>query len=294
MLTESFLAATETVKPPAAHLASNLKDVGILLHELQPQCSFQQGFKKCSVAKNCLAFSSTHIFAAQAGKAVINVYSREKGNQEATVPFPQKVSSLTYAEKAAILILGTQDGKLMLWEVATGRVSSSAASHIEAVTDLTVSPDGEYVISASADSSVHVWCIRSLVSIETAQNGFTHTANKNDPTASFTQHRSAVTAIATGQSQHTSTNFVVSASDDQTCYFWNFETLQVLRTFILIQTPQCIVVDPADRAVYLGSSDGSVQVINLLEQQSTLKSSVLNNASRVATTAVQLKPSTLR
>ena len=290
MLTESFIAATETVKPPATHLNSTLKDVGIFFHELQPQCIFRQGFKKSSVAKNCLAFSDTHIFAAQAGKAVINVYSREKGNQEATVPFPQKVSSLTYADKAALLVLGTQDGKLMLWEVATGRVSTSSASHIEPVTTVIVSPDGEHVISASADSSVHVWSIRSLVSIEAAQNGFNNNANKNEPIATFTQHRSAVTAIATGHSQHPSTNFVVSTSDDKTCYIWNLETLQVLRTFILTQSPQCAVVDPVDRAVYIGSSDGSVQAINVLGQQSASKSSILDNSSRVAAAAIQLKP----
>lgn len=289
MLTESFIAATETVKPPAAHLGSNLKDVGILLHEFQPQCTLRQCFKKSSVAKNCLAFSSTHVFAAQAGKAVVYVYSREKGNQESTVPFPQKISSLTFAEKAAILILGTQDGKLMLWEVATGRVSTSSASHIEAVTSLVVSPDGENVISASADSSVHVWSIRDLVLIERTQNGFNNTRNRSDPIATFSQHRSAVASLATGHSQHTSTNFVVSASDDKTCYIWNLETLQVLRTILLIQRPTCAVLDPADRAVYFGSVDGSVQAISLFEQQSSAHSSMLDNSSRVAATAVQLK-----
>jgi len=290
MLTESFIAATETVNPPAAHLSSNLKDVGIFLHEFQPQCAIRHGFKKSSVAKNCLAFSSSHVFAAQAGKAVINVYSREKGNQEATVPFPQKVSSLVYAEKAAILILGTQDGKLMLWEVATGRVSTSSASHIEPVTNLVVSPDGEYILSASADSSVHVWSIHNLVSIERAQNGFNNARNKNEPIATFSQHRSAVTALATGHSQHATTNFVISVSEDKTCYIWNLETLQVLRTILLFQTAQCAVVDPADRAVYFGSRDGSIQTLNVLEQQSTSQSSILDNSSRVATTAVQLRP----
>jgi len=290
MLTESFIAATETVKPSAAHLSSNLKDVGIFLHEYQPQCMIRQGFKKSSVAKNCLVSSSTHVFAAQAGKAVVNVYSIEKGNQEATVPFPQKISSLTYAEKAAIVILGTQDGKLMLWEVATGRVSTSSASHIEAVTSLVVSPDGEHVISASADSSVHVWSISNLVSIERAQNGFSNARNKNEPIATFPQHRSAVTAIATGHSQHTATNFVVSVSEDKTCYIWNLETLQVLRTILLSLTAQCAIVDPADRAVYFGSRDGSIQTINVLEQQSTSQSSILDNSSRVATTATELSP----
>lgn len=125
------MAATESVKQPVTHLSSALKDAGIFIHEFQPQVAVRQGFKKSSIARNCVAVSETHIFAAQAGKAIINVYNREKNNQESTVPFPQKISSIAYAPDAAILILGTHDGRLMLWEVATGRVLNSSASHIE-------------------------------------------------------------------------------------------------------------------------------------------------------------------
>ena len=36
-------------------------------------------FKRPNTARNGLAVSDTHIYAAQAEKAVVNVYSREKG-----------------------------------------------------------------------------------------------------------------------------------------------------------------------------------------------------------------------
>lgn len=291
MLTESFIAATESVKPPAAHLSSHLKDGGIFLHEFQPRSILRQSFKKSSVAKNCLAFSNNHVFAAQAGKAVINVYNREKGNQEATVPFPQKITSLAYAEQSAILILGTQDGKLMLWETATGRVTSSSSSHIESVTHLVLTPDGGRVLSASPDSVVHVWAIGNLVSMDKPQDAFGNSNTRKEPIATFTQHRSAITALTIGHSQHLATNFVVSASGDGTCYIWNPGTLQILHTFLLVQTPACAIMDPADRAVYFGSSDGSVQFIDLLRLQASSKRSVLDNSTQTATTPIQL-PST--
>lgn len=284
MLTESFVAATETVKPPATHLSSTLKDVGIFLHEFQPQVALRHGYKKSSIAQNCLAISSSHIFASQVGKAIINVYSRTKGNQEATVPFPQKITCLVYAEKSAILILGTQDGKLVLWEVATGRVSTSSASHIEAVTSLVVSPDGEFVISASPDSLVHAWSIRNLVSIGEKQSAFNNDLVQNDPISTFTQHRSPVTALAVGHSQRPMINFTVSASDDQTCYIWNLATTQILRTILLQATPQCAVIDPADRAVYIGIKEsGGVVMIDLFEEQGNPHLSILSNSSQDAT-----------
>ncbi|KAJ9651196.1 Pre-rRNA-processing protein ipi3 [Neophaeococcomyces mojaviensis] len=288
MLVESFVAATEIVKPAATHLSSALKDVGIYLHEFQPQSILRQGFKKSSVAKNCLAVSDTHVFAAQAGKAVVNVYSREKCNQEATVPFPQKISSLACAQQAAVLIIGTQDGKLMLWELATGRVSTSTASHIEPVTILVVVSDGEHVISASPDSVIHIWSLRSLLTISKPQNTFSNSSSdsRKEPVATFTQHRSAIQALAVGHSQDFSTNIVVSASEDKTCYIWSLSSLSILRTIVLLETPQCAIFDPVERSVYVGSIDGSVQSINVLAFHSN--SSILDSSARTASTPFQL------
>lgn len=290
MLTESFIAATETVKPAVAHLSSNLKDVGIFQHEFQPQLIFRQGYKKSSVAKNCLAISITHIFAAQVGKAVIHVYNRSKANQEATVPFPEKISSLAFADEAATLIIGTQDGKLILWEVSTGRVSTSSASHIDAVTSIVICKDGNHIISASADG-IHVWSLRELVAITASQRTSGSSASRNAPVASFTQHRSAVNAIATSHSLQLRTSFAVSASEDKTCYIWNVETQEVLRTILLTQAPECIVIDPADRAIYFGTTEGGVQQVDLLAQQVQMGASVLETEARVADTALQLRSS---
>lgn len=281
------MAATETVKPSAAHLSTAVKDVGVFVHELQPQVTIRQGFKKSSVAKNCLAVSDSHIFAAQAGKAVVHIYSRAKGNQEATVPFPQKISSLVYAQRSAILVLGTQDGKLILWEVTTGRVTSSSASHIDAITSLVVTPDGDNILSASTDSSIHVWSLKRLVSITAPSTGFDNAYSKNDPVSTFSQHRTGVEVLASGHSTHADTNFVVSASEDKVCYIWNLANQQVLRTILLTQIPQCIALDPADRAIYVGTKDGGVQCVDVFQHESS-KSSIFNNDSSTAATPYQL------
>lgn len=288
MLTEHFVVATESVKPPITHLSSNLKDVGVFIHEFQPQLAVRQGFKKSSVAKNCLGISETHVFAAQAGKAIINVYNREKNNQESAVPFPQKITSLAYAQNAAVLVLGTQDGRLILWEIATGRISNSSASHIEAVTLLEVSLCGGYIISASPDSSVHVWSIRSLVDIDTGQNEYGGGQSGRDPVSTFSHHRSAIDALAIGHAQQASSNIVASVSEDKTCYVWNLESSTILRTVLLLQNVQCAIFDPADRAVYFGSSDGSVQTVDVLGQTVSAASSILGTSQRDATTATQL------
>ena len=115
MLTESFIASTLNVDKP-----NNKTVVGIHVHDFQPLPALKSTFKKSSTHANCLAVSPTHIFAAQADKAVVHVYSRERNNQEAVVPFPEKVHSVALAgesDGAGTLILGTEGGRVILWEV---------------------------------------------------------------------------------------------------------------------------------------------------------------------------------
>lgn len=117
MLSECFIASTLTSgKAPAS---ASLRDVGICLQEFQPAPALRSTFKKSSTACNCLAVSPSHVFAAQSEKAIVHVYSREKGNQEATVPFPERIRSLAVAggKNGDILVLGTEGGRLILWEV---------------------------------------------------------------------------------------------------------------------------------------------------------------------------------
>lgn len=99
--------------PLAANTAVN-KDIGIYHQNLSPY-SVSHAFKKSSAPPHCLAVSDTHIFAAQENKAHVHVYSRAKGNQECFVAFPERIRCLTLIGQ--VLVLGTVEGRLILWEV---------------------------------------------------------------------------------------------------------------------------------------------------------------------------------
>lgn len=263
MLTESFFAATLMANKPTQHMSSALKDVGVFFHELQPQNVLRHGYKKSSVQPQSLAVSRSHVFAAQSGKAVINVYSRQKGNQEATVPFPEKITSIAYADGLEVLVLGTEEGKLILWEVGTGRISTSTASHLQAVTQICIVPSNDIIISASLDSTVLVWSISSLLSFQSTTDSYSTASTTNAPVATFSQHRDGITALAAGHSRR-STNIAVSASLDRTCHIWHIESCEVLRTVLLPTPPTCVCLDAVDRAVYLGDAAGNVTSVDLL------------------------------
>ena len=257
MLTESFVAATLATSTKS-NLPSNLKDIGIVLHEFQPQSAIRHGFKKTSTKINCVATSGSHIFAAQADRAVVLVYNREKGNQEATVPFPERISSLEFVgESSGFLILGTEGGRLNIWDVASGRQTISTASHLQSLSCLSALPGHNFILSGSPDSNVHVWSLPQLVSFSQPQSLSSDDPPHNAPLRTFSNHRSGITALACGHSKSLS-NFAVSASSDGTCYVWSPSDCQVLRTILLPSAAQCLALDPVDRALYSGHEDGSI------------------------------------
>ena len=115
MLSEGFITSIRA-QPKSADTGI-VKDVGVYVHTIQPSPSIKATFKKSSTDPNCLAVSSTHIFAAQIDKAVVHIYSRDRGNQESLVSFPERIHSLVLVDDG-VLVLGTAEGRLIIWEVS--------------------------------------------------------------------------------------------------------------------------------------------------------------------------------
>ena len=113
MLFEEFFSSV--CGPPLASNTAVSKDVGIYAHTLSPSYAVKSTFKKSSTPINCLAVTDAHVFAAQQDKAYVHVYSRQRGNQEAFVPLPERIKSISLA--GDVLLIGTDEGRLMLWEV---------------------------------------------------------------------------------------------------------------------------------------------------------------------------------
>ena len=124
MLSEEFFSSV--CGPPLASNTAVAKDVGIYAHTLRPSHNIRGTFKKSSVPVNCLAVSDAHIFAAQHGKGSVHVYSRQRGNQEAFVPFPERVHCIALA--GDVLVLGTVEGRILLWEVRKRPMDSVCSS----------------------------------------------------------------------------------------------------------------------------------------------------------------------
>lgn len=74
-----------------------------------------------------------------------------------------------------------------------------------------------------------------------------------------------MTAIVVGHS-FSRNNIAVSGSKDNSCIVWDFSSGDALHTFLLSASPLCLALDPADRAVYAGYEDGSIQFIDFYSE----------------------------
>ena len=113
MLSEEFYSSI--CGQPLSSNTAVAKDVGIYSHTLRPAYAVKGTFKKSSTPVHCIAVSDAHVFAAQHEKAYVHVYSRLRGNQEAFVPFPERVRCIALA--GDVLVIGTVEGRILLWEV---------------------------------------------------------------------------------------------------------------------------------------------------------------------------------
>ncbi|KAF2856978.1 WD40 repeat-like protein [Plenodomus tracheiphilus IPT5] len=269
MLTEQFVAAISASTKPNTGVT---KDAGIFIHEYQPLAAQRHVYKKSAAAPNGIAVSSSHIFAAQSDKAIVHVYSREKGNQEALVPFPERIHSIALAAQETVLLLGTESGRVLAWEICSGRLVSTSTSHLQPVTCLVVDPSSNFFLSGSSDAMIHVWALPSILSFSSDTS--------RSPIHTLSTHRGPISAIACGHSS-SNANIAVSISGDKSAIVWDYHNGQALRTYLLPEAPTAVALDPADRAFYVAYSDGSLQTIDFYDevQKSTAVDVLRDSAS---------------
>ncbi|KAG9189602.1 hypothetical protein G6011_06470 [Alternaria panax] len=268
MLTEQFVAAISASTKPNTGVT---KDAGIFIHELQPLVAQRQALKKSASAPHGLAVSASHVFAAQADKAIVHVYSREKGNQEALVPFPERIHSIALAAQDAVLLLGTESGRILAWELCSGRLVSTSTSHLQPVTSIAVDPSSNFFLSGSEDAMIHVWALPSILSLSPDA--------PRSPTHTLSTHRGPISSIACGHSSSTA-NIAVSVSGDRSAIVWDYHNGQTLRTYLLPEIPTAVTLDPADWAFYVAYADGSLQTIDFYDHvQKTASTDVLRDTS---------------
>jgi len=118
--------------------------------------------------------------------------------------------AFNHASQVTLLVSGSTDQTLKLWDVNTGQCLKTYYGHTAPVRSVTFSPDAHKLVSAGDDQTLRLWDINTGQCLKT-----------------YHGHTDRVRCVAFSQGGHE----LASASDDQTVRLWDVETGQCLKIY---------------------------------------------------------------
>jgi WD40 repeat protein len=109
------------------------------------------------------------------------------------------VRSLAISTDAKLLVSGSRDQTIKIWQLETGQLIRTLKGHRDEVCTITLSPDEQIIASGSADKTIKLWHLET-----------------GELLATFTGHTDTVTAVAFTASGE----MLVSGSLDKTIKIW--------------------------------------------------------------------------
>lgn len=220
------------------------------------------------------------VFVASKGKALISVYTWGKESPDQRIPVPEQLTSLTlcsnsqelYTEEFEsedesnlakfrlpyLLIGGGVSGKIYVWELNSGLLLNVKEAHYQSVTVLKTTSDGSFLVSGGKDARVLIWKVTDLVSFVKDDDKVIK------PMHVISDNTLEVTDIFVNNSIYQDTK-IYTVSRDCTIRIYDIVKFQLLSTFIIGQQIESVIVDPADRAIYIGLSNGNIRQVNIYE-----------------------------
>ncbi|KAG8974954.1 Pre-rRNA-processing protein ipi3 [Tulasnella sp. 425] len=249
-----------SVAPPSATLGLG----SIALYDIQTGSQLAS-FKQTSASIHSTAIVGTKaekgglIVASQPDKAILNVYTFQKEQLYLKIVLPEKLTCITTDTEGRYCAGGTANGKIYLWEVASGILFNAFDAHYRKITVLRFTLDGAALVSGSEDSRVTVWTLSSLL-----DNDLQHEIPT--PYCTLADHTLPISDIKCGFGPFPACR-VLTSSLDNSCKLWEISSTTLLATFIFPQPITILAFDLAERAFFAASQDGSIHQVNLFRQR---------------------------
>jgi WD40 repeat protein/energy-coupling factor transporter ATP-binding protein EcfA2 len=150
------------------------------------------------------------------------------------------VTSVAFSPDGSIILSGSADDSLRLWDIESGTEIRRFEGHTDDVTSVAFSPDGSIILSGSADDSLRLWDIESGMEIRR-----------------FEGHTDDVTSVAFSPNGRT----ILSGSADTSLRLWDIESGVEIRRFEGHTTEvYSVAFSPDGRQVASGSRDNEMCV----------------------------------
>ncbi|CAJ1446165.1 unnamed protein product, partial [Effrenium voratum] len=123
-------------------------------------------------AFGCVDSGAGHIYAVQASKALWQVWDWGAKRPSYRASLPEKITAMAFSQDSSFCFAGAVSGMVYVWLQSTGALLRSWPAHFREVTQMLVSSDGGFLVTASADSAVHVYNMADVFSEHQAPKPF--------------------------------------------------------------------------------------------------------------------------
>jgi len=158
----------------------------------------------------------------------------------------RKMTAMTFSADAVFCFGGSVSGSIWMWQTSTGALLRSWPAHFREVTQLIVSEDGTFLVSASADANVHIHNIADICAEQAPQ-----------PLHSWAGHSLAVTSVAMLPGRGLQQT-VVSAGLDRSVRLWDVGTGRPLGSRTLAAPVHSICTGPTGAEVLCACGNGEL------------------------------------
>ncbi|CAE6428930.1 unnamed protein product [Rhizoctonia solani] len=236
----------------------------LALHDLKTGTSLATHKQSTSAVHNVAVVESQnsqggYIFSSQVDKPILNVYHFQKDQLAQRIVLPERITCVASDSRGNYCAAGTANGRIYLWEVASGVMLNSWEAHFRRVHVLKFTADDAAIVSASDDSGVSVWSVASLI-----DNQLQHELPV--PYCNLSDHTLPVLDIVCGSGLFPDCR-LATCSQDHSVKIWDLSSLSrpLLGIFTFPHPIQMITMDHAQRVIFAASAVGHVHRINLFK-----------------------------
>lgn len=196
-----------------------------------------------SVAIATIPSTSSVIVASGSGQGSISVWNLNNNSKQTWKEHTEAVNSIAITPNAQILISGSDDKTIKIWNLISGEVVRTLTEHNDAISSIAISPDGETFASGSWDKTARIWDLK--------------TGELKQTLIGHANLIAALTFTPDGQN-------LITASKDKTIKIWDAKTGQLKNTLSGHKiSVLSIAISPNGQILASGDGDGSIKIWNL-------------------------------
>eukprot|EP00058_Branchiostoma_floridae_P024829 XP_002610319.1 hypothetical protein BRAFLDRAFT_84043 [Branchiostoma floridae] len=160
-------------------------------------------------------------------------------------PVVSMVTCVAIANDSVFAALGCENGSILVFNIRTKALMHTLQGHQAPVTDVAISHDDHFILSAAEDDTVHVWNLDKM-------------PVDREETDSISK---SVTCITVGTVERDGSSIALSGGKDGSCRLWSMETYKMLHHLQdHVKAITCVALSSNGTFAVSGSEDTTIKV----------------------------------